>query len=76
MKFIQEANNDSTSTSHEYLLFDLKRDTPDWLRFRTSRDGLTYVYIPRKKYKYSNAVMAEVISYVHFLSSNPVIGGN
>ena len=29
------AFNDATSTPHEYLLVDLKPNTPDYLRFRT-----------------------------------------
>lgn len=60
-KFIQEAYNDASSQPHGYLIFDLKQNTPEWGRFRTIRDGVTYVYIPRKKCKYPSIDSPNVI---------------
>ena len=49
VKFVQEAFADATSTPYEYILVDLKQDTPEDLRLRTSilpDDGVQYVYMP------------------------------
>ena len=48
VKFIQEAFADATSTPYGYLLVDLKQDTPEDLRLRTSilpDDVVQYVYM-------------------------------
>lgn len=53
-KFLQEVYNDATSKPHGYLLLDLKQDTSDNCRFRTSifpDDKYHYVYVPRKEIK-------------------------
>ena len=50
VKFIQEAFADATSTPYGYLLVDLKQDTPEDLRLRTSilpDDVVQYVYMPK-----------------------------
>ena len=52
VKFIQEAYNDATSKAHGYLLIDLKQNTPDELRFRTTifpSDENHIVYVPKKQ---------------------------
>ncbi len=36
LKYVQEAYKDATSFSHGYLLLDLRQETPDHLRLRTS----------------------------------------
>lgn len=49
--FLREAYTDATLQPHGYLLLDLKQDTPDEYRFRTSifpSDPLKYVYVMRK----------------------------
>lgn len=53
-RFLQEAYDDATAKPHGYLLFDLKQNTPDIARYRTSifrQDGACYIYIPKKGYK-------------------------
>lgn len=53
-KFLEEAYNDATSDPHGYLLFDLKQQTLDILRYRTSlfrSDGGYIIYVPKKQYK-------------------------
>ena len=50
VKFIQEAFADATSTPYGYLLVDLKQDTPEDLRLRTSilpDDVVQYVYMSK-----------------------------
>ena len=50
VKFVQEAFTDATSTPYGYILVDLKQDTPEDLRLRTSilpDDGVQYVYMPK-----------------------------
>ena len=50
VKFVQEAFADATSTPYGYILVDLKQDTPDDLRLRTSilpDDADQYVYMPK-----------------------------
>ena len=50
VKLIQEAFADATSTPYGYLLVDLKQDTPEDLRLRTSilpDDVVQYVYMPK-----------------------------
>ena len=49
-KFVQEAFADATSTLYGYILVDLKQDTPEDLRMRTSilpDDAVQYVYMPK-----------------------------
>ena len=49
VKFVQEAFANATSTPYWYLLVDLKQDTPEDLRLRTSilpDDVVQYVYMP------------------------------
>lgn len=51
VKFVQEAYTDATSQPYGYLVFDLKQDTPEEYRYRTSvfPDQLkTYVYLPKR----------------------------
>ena len=50
VKFVQEAFADATSTPYGYLMVDLKQDTPEDLRLRTSTlpdDVVQYVYMPK-----------------------------
>ena len=50
VKFVQEAFADATSTPYGYILIDLKQDTPEDLRLRTSilpDDAVQYVYMPK-----------------------------
>ena len=50
VKFVQEAFADATSTPFGYILVDLKQDTPEGLRLRTSilpDDSVQYVYMPK-----------------------------
>ena len=50
VKFVQEAFADATSTPYGYILVDLKQDTPEDLRLRTSilpDNAVQYVYIPK-----------------------------
>lgn len=50
--FLQEAFADATSEPYGYLLLDLKQDTPDEYRYRTSifpTDPLNFVYVPRHR---------------------------
>ena len=50
VKFVQEAFVDATSTPYGYDLVDLKQDTPEDLRLRTSilpDDAVQYVYMPK-----------------------------
>ena len=52
VKFVQEAFADATSTPYGYILVDLKHDTPEDLRLRTSilpDDGVQYVHMPKVK---------------------------
>ena len=49
-KFLQEAYHDATSTPHGYLLLDLKQNTRESCRVRTSifpDDDHQYVYVPK-----------------------------
>ena len=36
LKYVQESFKNATSRPHSYLLLDLRRDTPDYLRLRTN----------------------------------------
>ena len=50
VKFIQEAFADATSTPYGYHLVDLKQDTPEDLRLRTSilpDEVVQYAYMPK-----------------------------
>ena len=50
VKFVQEAFTDATATPYGYILVDLKRDTPEDIRLRTSilpDDAVQYVYMPK-----------------------------
>ena len=50
VKFVQEAFADATSAPYGYILVDLKQDTPEDLRLRTSilpDDAVQYVYMPK-----------------------------
>ena len=50
IKFMQEAFNDATTAPYGYLLIDLKQDTPEDLRLRTTilpDDTVQYVYVPK-----------------------------
>ena len=50
VKFVEEAFKDATSVPYDYLLVDLKQDTPDDMRLRTAifpDDGVQYVYLPK-----------------------------
>ena len=50
VKFVQEAFKDATSVPYGYLLVDLKQDTPEDMRLRTTifpNDGFQYVYLPK-----------------------------
>ena len=50
VKFVQEAFKDATSVPHGYLLVDLKQDTPEDMRLRTTflpDDTVQYVYVPK-----------------------------
>lgn len=58
-KFVQEVYFDATSKPYGYLLLDLKQDTPDNCRFRTSiftDDPSLYVYVPKKGIKGADGV--------------------
>ena len=49
-KFVQEAFKDATAVPYGYLLVDLKQDTPEDMRLRTTifpDDGVQYVYLPK-----------------------------
>lgn len=51
IKFVQEVYNDATMRPHGYLLFDMKQNTSEEMRFRTNifpSDDEHYVYVPRK----------------------------
>lgn len=53
-RVLQEAYYDATSRPYGYLLLDLKQDTPDNIRFRTSifpDDEFEYVYVSCKQLK-------------------------
>ena len=48
--FVQEAFENAMSVSYGYLLVDLKQDTPEDMRLRTTifpDDGVQYVYLPK-----------------------------
>ena len=50
VKFVQEAFADATFTPYGHIFVDLKQDTPEDLRLRTSilpDDGFQYVYMPK-----------------------------
>ena len=50
IKFMQEAFNDATTVPYSYLMIDLKQDTPECLRLRTTvlpDDTVQYVYVPK-----------------------------
>ena len=50
VKFVQEAFKDATAVPYGYLLIDLKQDTPEDLRLRTTifpDDPVQYVYLPK-----------------------------
>ena len=50
VKFVQEAFADATAAPYGYILVDLKQDTPEDLRLRTSilpDDAVQYVYMPK-----------------------------
>lgn len=55
VKFLEEAYKDATSQAHGYLFIDLKQNTNDICRFKTTIfpfDGNCTVYVPKKGYKY------------------------
>ena len=48
--FVQEAFADATASPYGYLLIDLKQNTPDDMRLRTSilpDDTCQFVYVPK-----------------------------
>ena len=50
INFVQEAFKDATNVPYGYLLIDLKQDTPEDLRLRTTilpDDAVQYVYVPK-----------------------------
>ena len=50
VKFVQEAFADATTAPYGYILVDLKQDTLEDLRLRTSiqtYDAVQYVYMPK-----------------------------
>ena len=50
VNFVQEAFKDATNVPYGYLLVDLKQDTPEDLRQRTTilpDDAVQYVYVPK-----------------------------
>ena len=50
VKFAQDAFKDATAVSYGYLLIDLKQDTPEDLRLRTTifpDEPVQYVYLPK-----------------------------
>ena len=50
LKFVQEAFKDATNVPYGYLLVDLKHNTPEDLRLRTTilpDDAVQYVYVPK-----------------------------
>ena len=50
VKFVQEAFKDATSVPYGYLLVDLKQDTPEDMRLRSTillDDTVQYVYVPK-----------------------------
>ena len=50
VKFVQEAFKAATSVPYGYLLVDLKQDTPEDMRMRTTilpDDTVQYVYVPK-----------------------------
>lgn len=64
VKFVQESFHDATQNAHSYLLIDLKQNTPDLFRFRTSifpEDKECVVYTPKKGNKYDGSMKDYVI---------------
>ena len=50
VNFVQEAFTDATNVQYGYLLVNLKQDTPEELRLRTTilpDDAVQYVYVPK-----------------------------
>ena len=50
VKFMQDYFKDATAVSYGYLLIDLKQETPEDLRLRTTilpDDAVQYVYLPK-----------------------------
>jgi len=50
VKFVQESFENATKVPYGYLVIDLKQETPEQLRLRTSifpDDGVQYVYLPK-----------------------------
>ena len=50
VKLVQEAFKDATSVPYGYLLVDLKQDTPEDMRQRTTilpDETVQYVYVPK-----------------------------
>ena len=50
VEFVQEAFKEGTSVPYGYLLVDLKQDTPEDMRLRTTifpDDGVQYMYLPK-----------------------------
>ncbi len=50
VNFVQEAFKDVTNVPYGYLLVDLKQDTQEDLRLRTTilpDDAVQYVYVPK-----------------------------
>ena len=49
VKFVQVSFENATKVPYGYLVIDLKQETPEQLRLRTSifpDDGVQYVYLP------------------------------
>lgn len=65
-KFIQEANQDATKNPHDYLLIDLKQETPEACRVRSCifpDDEINYVYVPlsiKRDYERANLSVAHL----------------
>lgn len=63
-KFMEEAYKDATKEAHGYLIIDLKQDTNDLCRLKTSifpPEKHCSVYIPTKVYKYSKNQQISII---------------
>ena len=49
VKYMQEAFKDATSCPYDYVLLDLKQETPEHLRLRTNvfPEEVQYTYLPK-----------------------------
>lgn len=62
-KFVEDAYRDATNKPHGYLMIDLKQNTNDMYRFKTTifPDEYTICYISKKAYKYNNIHLKAII---------------